>query len=114
MDAVERRTSGCMYPTTPLNLPAKLSIAALCVLGLLGGSLIVAHAGFETSPRRGGTPTFVPVPEAYILAAVMYLMSCLAMLVLLRSRTTSFSVTLAALFGYVVAAWQTVRVLSPG
>jgi len=103
-----------MRPTAPLNLPAKLSIAALCVLGLLGGSLIVAHSGFETSPRRGGTPTFVPVPEAYLIAGIMYLMSCLALTVLLRSRATSRWATGAAFSGYLVIAWQLVRVLSQG
>ena len=105
-------TSARMHPTTPLTLPAKLSIAALCVLGLLGGSLIVAHSGFETSPRRGGTPTFVPLPEAYVIVAILYLMSCLALLVLLRSRATSALATVAAFGGYILIAWQLVRVLS--
>lgn len=96
-----------MPSPTLLNLPAKLSIAALALLGLLGGSLIVAHAGFETSPRRGGASTFVPVPEAYILSAVMYLMSCLALLVLLRDRQASTTTMVLAVGAYVAAAWAT-------
>jgi hypothetical protein len=102
-----------MNHSTPLNLPAKLSVAALCLLGLLGGSLIVAHAGFETSPRRSSTSTFVPAPEAYFLAAVMYLMSCIALLALLRDRKTSVHATAVVFCGYIVAAWFTVQALTP-
>ncbi len=95
------------------NLPLRLSIAALFILGLVGGTLIVAYSGFETSPRRGGTPVFVPAPEAYIIAAAMYAMSCLAMLALLRSKTTSLLWAGVAVAGYVVLAWLLVRVVGP-
>jgi hypothetical protein len=88
-----------------LNLPARLSIAAMFILGLLGGTLIVAYSGYETSPRRGGTPVFVPAPQAYILAAAMYGMSCLAMLALLRNRTKSFFWAVIAVAGYFPLAW---------
>ncbi len=102
-----------MLDTPPLNLPARISIAALFVLGLLGGTLIVAYSGFETSPRRGGTPVFVPAPEAYAIAAVMYVMSCLAMLALLRNRTTSSLLTVAALAAYPVVAWALAQAVGP-
>ena len=95
------------------NLPLRLSIAALFILGLVGGTLIVAYSGFETSPRRGGTPVFVPAPEAYIIAAAMYAMSCLAMLALLRSNTTSLLWAGVAVAGYVVLAWVFVRAIGP-
>ncbi|MDD5479123.1 hypothetical protein [Rhodoferax sp.] len=101
-----------MKQPPPLNLPAQISIAALGVLGLLGGSLIVAYAGFQTSPRRGGTPTFVPAPEAYVMAAIMYLMSCIAVLVLLRHHQFS-KLAIAVAFGvYVAAAAALVGVLA--
>lgn len=102
-----------MKPPPPLNLPAQLAIAALVLLGLLGGSLIVAYSGFETSPRRGGTPTFVPAPEAYILAAVMYLMSSLAMMALLRNRNISKRAIAVALCAYVAVAASLATVLAP-
>lgn len=95
------------------NLPLRLSIAALFILGLVGGTLIVAYSGYETSPRRGGTPVFVPAPEAYIIAAAMYAMSCLAMLALLRNKTTSLLWAGVAVAGYVVLAWLLVRVVGP-
>ena len=104
---------GRMKPRSPLNLPAQLSIAALVTLGLVGGSLIVAHSGFETSPRRGGTSTFVPAPEAYLLAAVMYLMSCLAMLALLRNCDTSRPVIAAAFCAYAAVATSLIGALAP-
>lgn len=83
------------------------------ILGLLGGTLIVAYSGYETSPRRGGTPVFVPAPQAYIIAAAMYGMSCLAMLALLRSRTKSFVWAAAAVTGYVLLAWIFLRSIGP-
>lgn len=94
-----------------MTLPAKLSIAALCLLGLLGGSLVVAYAGFETSPRRGGTPTFVPAPQAYVMAVIMYLMSCMALLALLRDLGSSIGATAGAFGVYGLLAWLLVEVL---
>jgi hypothetical protein len=102
-----------MKTPEPFNLPARLSIAALVVLGLLGGSLIVAHAGFETSPRRGGPSTFVPAPEAYILAAIMYLLSAVAMLALLRDRRCSMPAIGGAFLAYPAIAGALVAVLAP-
>jgi len=102
-----------MLHTPPLNLPARVSVAALFVLGLAGGTLIVAYSGFETSPRRGGTPVFVPAPEAYVIAAVMYVMSCLAMLALLRDRNTSPVLSVAAVAAYPVVAWALVQAVGP-
>lgn len=102
-----------MKPQPPLSLPAQLSIAALVLLGLIGGSLIVAHAGFETSPRRGGTSTFVPAPAAYVLAAVMYLQSGLALVVLLRNRRISKQAIAVTLCICVAVATSLVMLLAP-
>ncbi len=99
-------------PTPPLNAPAKLSIAALLILGLLGGSLIVAHSGFETSPRRGGASTFVPAPEAYVIAVALYLLSGLALAALLREWKAAKAISVAAFAGFGVIAWGLVHVLS--
>jgi len=99
-------------PTPPLNARAKLSIAALLILGLLGGSLIVAHSGFETSPRRGGSSTFVPAPEAYVIAVALYLMSCLALAALLREWKAAKTISVAAFAACGLIAWGLVHVLS--
>lgn len=98
---------------TLLTGPARISVGALLLLGFLGGSLIVAYSGYETSPRRGGTSVFVPTPEAYVIAACMYAMSCLAMLALLRSRTTRTAVAVAALGVYVVTAYAFILAIGP-
>jgi hypothetical protein len=98
---------------TALSLPLRLSIAAMFILGLVGGTLIAAYSGFETSPRRGGTPIFVPAPQAYIIAAAMYGMSCLALLALLRSRTKSLVWAGGAVAAYVLLAWIFVRSIGP-
>ena len=95
------------------NLPLRLSVAALFILGLVGGSLVMAYSGYETAPRRGGTPVFVPMPQAFIIAALMYAMSCLAMLALLRSRTTSLAWSGLAVAGYGLLAWVFVQSAGP-
>lgn len=91
-----------------MSLPAWFSVAALCVLGMLGGSLIVAYSGFETRPPRGTTSVFVPAPEAYILAAIMYAMSLLALLALIRERTRSTQPAVVAIAIYLALAWTLV------
>jgi hypothetical protein len=94
-----------MKPALVLSPAVQFFVAAIVVLGLIGGSLIVAHSGFATSPRRGGPSTFVPAPQAYLLAATMYAMSFIGMLALLRNRqASSLTVSLAVCFFAFVAA----------
>jgi len=93
-----------MKPSPVLSPAAQVAIAAIVLLGLVGGSLIVGYAGFATSPKRGGLSTFVPVPEAYFLAAIMYGMSFIGMLALLRARQVSRLVLVVAVVVYVAVA----------
>lgn len=75
-----------MKPAENLGRGAQIAIMALVVLGLMGGSLVIAHTGFETSPKtRGVQPVFVPLPQAYLMVAAMYGQSLIGMLVLLRA-----------------------------
>lgn len=60
------------------------SIAALATLGLLGGCLVLAQDGFTTSSKRGGWEIFVPAPQAYVMAAIMFALSAIAVLWLLQ------------------------------
>lgn len=79
-----------MKPTENLGRGAQIAVVALVVLGLIGGSLIIAHTGFETSPKtRGAQPVFVPFPQAYLMFAAMYGQSFIGMLVLVRARKIS-------------------------
>jgi hypothetical protein len=101
-------------PLQPLSGAARAAVAALVVLGMVGGCLIVAHSGFATSPKHGGPSTFVPAPEAYVLAALMYAMSVIGLLVLLRSLRASAGATAGALVLYAAVAVFLSSVLRPG
>lgn len=95
----------CSVKPSPTLTPAvQFFVLALVILGLLGGSLIVAHSGFETSPTRGGASVFVPAPQAYVMAAIMYAMGFIGLLALLRNRGAGrFGVWLGAALFVVVA-----------
>jgi hypothetical protein len=88
-------------------------VAVLVVLGLIGGSLIVAYSGFETSPRRGGPSVFVPAPQAYVLAAIMYAMGCVGLLALLRHHAVARLGTLLGAVLFAAAAVGMVALLQP-
>ena len=102
-----------MESPSGLNRPAQAAVAALVLLGLLGGSLIVAYSGFATSPRFGGPSTFVPAPEAYVLATILYSMSAIGLLALLRNRKASWMSTTAAMVMYCAAAALAAAALTP-
>ncbi|MDP4301525.1 hypothetical protein [Leptothrix discophora] len=96
-----------------LGPAAQAAVAALVLLGLFGGCLIVAYAGFATSPKRGGYSTFVPVPEAYLLAATLIGMSGTGLLVLLRHRHASHTACALAGLVYVAVAAVLTSILRP-
>ena len=99
-------------PNTNLGLGAQIAIMALVLLGLVGGSLILAHSGFETLPKtRGVQSVFVPLPAAYLLVAAMYGQSFLCLLVLLRARKISKIGMVLVVAGFAVAAFLLVSVL---
>ncbi len=91
---------------------AQAAVAAIVLLGLLGGCLIVAYSGFGTSPRHGGASTFVPAPQAYVLAALMYGMSAIGLLALLSHRKASRSAMAVAAIAYAAAAASLTAVLA--
>ena len=94
-----------MKPVKNLGREAQIAIMSLVVLGLIGGCLIIAYSGFATSPKtRGVSSVFVPLPEAYLMAAAMYGQSIIGMLVLLRDRKTSYSGIFLSCLGYVAVA----------
>lgn len=81
------------------------SVSALCVLGMLGGCLIAAYGEFATSSKRGAMSILVPAPQAYILAAIMFAMSALALVWLLQqlgARARGYCVGAAAYVGVAV------------
>jgi hypothetical protein len=81
------------------------SVTALCVLGMLGGCLIVSGSGFTTSSKRGEWQIFVPAPQAYIMAAIMFALSGIAVLWLLQQgkvRAWGYVISAAAYIGVAV------------
>ena len=78
-----------MKTSADIDPLAQITVTALALLGLLGGSLVVAHSGFSTSPKFGGIPVYVPAPQAYFMAALMYAMSIIGLIALLRARKLS-------------------------
>ena len=94
-----------MNPVKNLGLGAQIAIIALVVLGLVGGCLIIAYSGFATLPKtRSVHSVFVPLPEAYLMAAAMYGQSVIGMLVLLRDQKTSNIGIFLSCLGYVAVA----------
>ncbi len=102
-----------MKPSPALTPAVQFVVAALVVLGLIGGSLIVAHSGFETSPRRGGPSVFVPAPQADVLAAIMYAMGFVGLLALLRHHAVARLGTLLGAVLFAAAAVGMVALLQP-
>lgn len=100
-----------MKPSLAGNRAAQAAVAAIVLLGLLGGSLILAQSGFTTAPKRGGPSVFVPAPQAYVLAVLMYGMSAIGLLALLRAWALSALGTAAAALIYLSVAVVLVFVL---
>ncbi|MEQ1515841.1 MAG: hypothetical protein ABL931_05060 [Usitatibacteraceae bacterium] len=88
------------------------SVTSLAALGMLGGCLIFAQSGFTTSNKRGAWEVFVPAPQAYIMAAIMFALSALAVLWLLRQSKLRAPGYVLCVATYLVAAFILTRVLS--
>jgi hypothetical protein len=88
------------------------SVAALALLGMLGGCLILAKDGFTASNKRGGWTVFVPIPQAYVMAAIIFAMSVLAIIWLLREVKVRPLGYLLVATGYVLASIQLTRYLA--
>ena len=78
-----------MKSRTELEPAVQLALLALVLLGMVGGSMVVAHSGFATSGKHGGASVFVPAPQAYVMAAAMYGMSVIGLIALLRAQKPS-------------------------
>ncbi|MFN3568824.1 MAG: hypothetical protein ACK4VX_01035 [Polaromonas sp.] len=102
-----------MKPSPVPGTGAQLAIAAIVLLGMAGGCLILAQSGFATSPKRGGPSVFVPAPQAYLLAAILYAMSAMGLLALLRAWQASRPVLAGAAVSYLSVAAGLVWMLRP-
>jgi hypothetical protein len=68
----------------PLSVGARVAVAALALLGCIGGWLVVLTGGFHHRPyRRADYTIFVDGP-ALAMAAILFAMATLAVLVLMQ------------------------------
>jgi len=84
---------------------AYASIFSMFALGLFGGCFIVAGSGFTSTGRRGAWEVFIPPPQAYVMAAIMFALSVIAMLWLLQQAKAirrTYIIAGAAYFGAVI------------
>lgn len=88
----------------PLSPAVQVAVAAMVILGFIGGTLIAAQSGYETSPKRGGPSVFVPTPQAYILSALMFGMSIIGWVVLVLERLRSVPQRILSVLFYVLLA----------
>lgn len=73
-----------------MSLPACCAIAALALLGLAGGWLILFSGGFHKQlGRYTGETIFVSGLPALLMAALMFSLAFVGALVLVRVRSTS-------------------------
>ena len=101
-----------MKPVENLGRGAQIAIIALVALGFIGGCLIIALSGFETLPKTRSTQrVFVPLPEAYLMAAAMYGQPFIGMLVILRAKKVSKIGIFTAVMGYAAAPTILVSIL---
>ncbi len=87
------------------------SVASLAVLGMVGGCLVVAGEGFTTSNKRGTSEVFVPAPQAYVMAVIMFAMSVIAVLWLLQQARLRASHCVIFFAAYLCIAFVLTRAL---
>jgi cation transport ATPase len=80
------------------------SVASLAALGMLAGCLVLAGSGFTTSNKRANWEVFVSGPPAYLMAAIMFALSAIAVLWILRQTTMRLWAYVASTAAYMFLA----------
>ena len=88
------------------------AVFSLAFFSLVGGCLVIAQDGFTTSSKRGHWSIFVPAPQAYVMAAIMFTLSVLCVLWLLQQAQASRLAYLFAAAGYVGASFALTNALA--
>lgn len=60
------------------------SVIAFAFFSLVGGCLVFALDGFTTTGKHSSWSVFVPTPQAYVMAAIMFAQSIVGVLWLLQ------------------------------
>lgn len=75
-----------MRPAPTPSGAALVAVAALAVLGLIGGWLILLSDGFHHAPHRYTNQTiFVSGPPATVMAAILFALSAVAVAALVQA-----------------------------
>ncbi|WP_409475653.1 hypothetical protein [Stenotrophomonas sp. Y-13] len=85
------------------------AVFSLAFFALAGGCLILAGHGFTTSSKRGHWSVFVPAPQAYVMAAIMFVLSLLGGVWLLQQARAPHRVWMLAAAGYAGTAFLLTR-----
>lgn len=88
------------------------SVLALAILGLVGACLILSQEGFTTSSKRGTWQVFVPAPQAYVMAAIMFALSILATVWVLREIRATRLVCFLGAVAYCGIALGLIQILA--
>jgi hypothetical protein len=88
------------------------AVLSLAFFALLGACLILSQDGFATSSKRGDWSIFVPAPQAYVMAGIMFTLSVLGLLWLLQQLRASRSICLLSIAGYGIAAFGLTKALA--
>lgn len=72
-----------------LSLPARIAIAALAVLGEVGGWLILVNQGFHQGRKHSKETIFIDGPSALLMAALFLIMAAVAVAALLQAQRES-------------------------
>lgn len=88
------------------------AVLFLAFFALVGGCLILAQDGFTTSSKRGHWSVFVPAPQAYVMAAIMFALSILGIIWLLQQVRASHSTCLISVAGYGCAVFVLTKTLA--
>ena len=76
-----------MTSNAPVGGLAQLAVAALCLLGTIGGWLILLAGGFNHAPSRYSKEvTFVEGPAAAAMALIFFALAAIGVVVLLRAH----------------------------
>lgn len=87
----------------PLSLAARCAIAALALLGMSGGWLILLSGGFHHQTHRYGREAIaVTGSPAWLMSGILFSLGILGALALLRTRGVSLSWQVVACAAIVV------------
>lgn len=88
------------------------AILCLAFFAFVGGCLIIALDGFTTSGKHGHWSIFVPAPQAYVMAAIMFSLSALGVAWALQQAQAARRTCVAAAIAYGCATYAMTQAMT--